>query len=145
MPQAPSPPHIMQIVMENHSVGAVIGNTSAPFQNSLTTKDITLTNWSSVEHPSAPSYVAMVTGADNRQAGSGDCKPSIGSSCDWAGDNFGNQLFAAGINAQWFAEDLHGDGCSISNSESGSNDVNHEPWAYMDMWQAPPALARRRV
>jgi acid phosphatase len=137
-PQAPSPPHIMEIVMENHSVGAVIGNTSAPFQNSLTAKDITLTNWSSVAHPSAPNYVAMVTGADNGQAGSGDCNPSIGSSCNWAGNNFGNQLFTAGIPAAWFAEGLSGNGCSISNSESGNNDVNHEPWAYMDLWQATP-------
>jgi chitodextrinase len=137
-PQAPSPPHIMEIVMENHSVGAVVGNASAPFQNSLTTNHITLTNWSSVDHPSAPNYVALVTGADNGQAGAGDCNPSIGGSCNWAGDNFGNQLFTAGIPATWFAEDLSSNGCSISNSKSGNNDVNHEPWAYMDMWQANP-------
>jgi phosphatidylinositol-3-phosphatase len=91
-----------------------------------------------VDHPSAPNYVAMVTGADNRQAGSGDCNPSIGSSCDWAGNRFGNQLFTAGIPAAWFAEGLSSNGCSISNSESGNNDVNHEPWAYMDLWQATP-------
>jgi acid phosphatase len=131
-------PHIMEIVMENHGAGAIIGNGSAPFQNSLTAKYITLTNWTGIDHPSAPNYVGMVSGQDNGRAGAGDCSPSIGSSCNWSGDNLGNQLFAAGIKAQWFAEDLHGDGCSISNSESGNNDVNHEPWAYMDMWQATP-------
>jgi acid phosphatase len=80
----------------------------------------------------------MVTGQDNGLAGAGDCTPSIGSSCDWSGDNLGNQMFAAGVNAKWFAEDLNGNGCSISNSDSGNNDINHEPWAYMDTWQATP-------
>jgi acid phosphatase len=126
----------MEIVMENHGAGAIIGNSSAPFQNSLTAKYITLTNWTGIDHPSAPNYVGMVSGQNNGLAGAGDCSPSIGSSCDWSGDNLGNQLFAAGITAQWFAEDLSGDGCSIDNSESGNNDVNHEPWAYMDKWQA---------
>jgi hypothetical protein len=129
-------PHIMEIVMENHGAGAIIGNSSARFQNSLTTSYITLTNWTGIGHPSAPNYVGIVSGQNNGLAGAGDCSPSIGSSCDWSGDNLGNQLFAAGIHAQWFAEDLHGDGCSIGNSETGNNDVNHEPWAYMDKWQA---------
>ena len=141
-PQAqPSPPpagapHIMEIVMENHGAGAIIGNSNAPFQNSLTTKYVTLTNWTGIDHPSSPNYVGMVTGQDNGLAGAGDCSPAIGSSCDWNGDNLGNQMFAAGVNAKWFAEDLNGNGCSIANSESGNNDVNHEPWAYMDRWQS---------
>jgi acid phosphatase len=132
----PPTPHIMEIVMENHGAGAIIGNGSAPFQNSLTTKYITLTNWTGIDHPSAPNYVGMVSGQDNGLAGAGDCSPSIGSSCDWGGDNLGNQLSAVGVNAKWFAEDLNGNGCSISNGESGNNDVNHEPWAYMDRWQS---------
>ena len=138
-PQAPapgSPPHIMVILMENHGAGAIIGNSSAPFQNSLASNYITLTNWTGVDHPSAPNYVALVTAQDNGKAGVGDCSPAIGSSCDWPGDNLGNQLFAANVPAAWYAEDLNGNGCSIANSESGNNDVNHEPWAYMDAWQA---------
>src|SRR5436190_3496476 len=135
-PPPPGSPHIMEIIMENHGAGAIIGKSSAPFQNSLTTKYITLTNWTGIDHPSAPNYVGMVTGQDNGLAGAGDCSPSIGTSCDWSGDNLGNQMFAAGVNAEWFAEDLNGNGCSISNSESGNNDVNHEPWAYMDKWQS---------
>jgi hypothetical protein len=129
-------PHIMVVVMENHGAGGIIGNSSAPFQNSLTTRFITLTNWTGIDHPSAPNYVGMVSGRDNGLAGAGDCTPSIGSACDWRGDNLGNQLFNAGVTAKWFAEDLDGNGCSINNSESGNNDVNHEPWAYMDKWQS---------
>jgi acid phosphatase len=131
----PATPHIMEIIMENHGAGAIIGNSNAPFQNSLTSKYITLTNWTGIDHPSSPNYVGMVTGQDNGVAGAGDCSPSIGSTCDWSGDNLGNQMFAAEINAKWFTEDLNGNGCSIANSESGNNDVNHEPWAYMDNWQ----------
>ena len=107
-PQAQQPPptgspHIMEIVMENHGAGAIIGNSRAPFQNSLTTKYITLTDWTGIDHPSASNYVGMVTGQDNGLAGAGDCSPLIGSSCNWSGDNLGDQMFAAGINAEWFA------------------------------------------
>lgn len=138
-PQAPAgAPHIMVILMENHGAGAIIGNSSAPFQNSLTSSYITLTNWTGVDHPSAPNYVALGAAFDNGSTGAGDCSPSIGSSCDYPGNNLGNQMFAADIPTAWFAEDLSGNGCSISNSESGNNDVNHEPWAYLDMWQQTP-------
>jgi beta-glucanase (GH16 family) len=134
----PARPHIMVIVMENHGAGAIIGNRAAPFQNSLARRYITLTNWTGVDHPSAPNYVALVSGQDNHRAGNGDCTPSYprGSSCDYRGANLGVQLAAAGIPARWYAEDLRGGGCSIANAQSGPGDVNHEPWAYMTTWQA---------
>src|SRR5579875_2878416 len=134
----PARPHIMLIVMENHGAGAIIGNPAAPFQNSLARRYITLTNWTAVDHPSAPNYVALVTGQDNRRAGRGDCTPSYPrpSGCDYGGSNLGVQLAAAGIPARCYAEDLRANGCSISNAQSGLGDVNHEPWAYLTSWQA---------
>ncbi len=133
-----APPHIMVILMENHGAGSIIGNKSAPFENFLARDYITLTNWTAVDHPSAPNYVALTTGQDNHRAGRNDCSPSYPkvTRCDYNGDNLGVQLSAAGIPALWYAEDLKGNGCSIKNAQSGRGDVNHEPWAYLPTWQA---------
>ncbi len=134
------PPHVMVVLMENHGAGAIIGNPRAPFENSLAHLDITLTDWSGVDHPSSPNYVALITGQDNGHGGRNDCMPTYPrlTPCDVPGDNLGVQLATAGIPAAWFAEDLAGNGCSIPNAESGRNDVNHEPWAYLPAWQADP-------
>jgi phosphatidylinositol-3-phosphatase len=136
-----APPHIMVILMENHGAGSIIGNGAAPFENSLAKRYITLTNWTGVDHPSSPNYVALTTGQDNHKAGRNDCTPSYPklNSCDYRGANLGVQLAAAGIPARWYAEDLGGNGCSIKNANSGRGDVNHEPWAYETTWQADKA------
>lgn len=140
-----SPPRIMLILMENHGVGSIIGNRAAPFENSLAKRYITLTNWTGVDHPSAPNYVALTTGQDNHKAGRNDCTPSYPrvTRCDYDGANLGVQLAAAGIRARWYAEDLRGNGCSIRNAESGRGDVNHEPWAYLPKWQADKAACAK--
>jgi hypothetical protein len=134
-----STPKILVIMMENHGDGSIIGNSAAPFQNSLATNYATFTNSAGVDHPSAPNYVAFVSGQDNGATGAGDCSASIGSSCNWSGANLGVQLQQAGISSAWYAEGLSGNGCSISNANSGDGDVNHMPWAYMDTWQANAA------
>ena len=125
-------------MMENHGAGAIIGNKAAPFENSLASHYVTLTNWTGVDHPSAPNYVALTTGQDNHKAGRNDCTPSYPkvTACDYNGDNLGVQFAAAGIPARWYAEGLGRNGCSISNANSGQGDVNHEPWAYLPTWQA---------
>lgn len=136
-----APPHIMLILMENHGAGSIIGNRAAPFENSLAKRYVTLTNWTGVDHPSAPNYVALTTGQDNHKAGRNDCAPSYPrvTQCDYDGQNLGVQLAAAGIPARWYAEDLRRNGCSVRNAESGRGDVNHEPWAYLPKWQADKA------
>ncbi len=139
-----APPHIMLIVMENHGAGSIIGNGAAPFENSLARDYITLTNWTGVDHPSAPNYVALTTGQDNHSAGRNDCTPSYPkvTRCDYDGANLGAQFAAAGIPARWYAEDLKGNGCSIKNAQSGRGDVNHEPWAYLPTWHADKTACR---
>ena len=132
-------PHIMIVLMENHGAGSIIGN-QRPFENARAAHYITLNNWTAVDHPSAPNYVALTTGQDNHKAGKNDCTPTYPKvkGCDYEGDNLGVQLASAGIPAAWFDEDLKGNGCSIANSESGKGDVNHEPWAYLPTWQSDP-------
>ena len=135
---APRPPHVMVILMENHGAGSIIGNAQAPFENSLAHHYVTLTNWTGVDHPSAPNYVALATGQDNGKAGKNDCTPTYPrvTPCDYKGDNLGVEFASARIPAAWYAEDLRGNGCSIANAQSGKGDINHEPWAYLPTWQA---------
>jgi len=54
--------HIIEIMMENTSYGTIIGNSNAPFLNSLATKYGLATNYYGVTHPSEPNYVAAVGG-----------------------------------------------------------------------------------
>ncbi len=137
-------PHILVVLMENHGAGAIIGNPAAAFENSLAKQYATLTNWTAVDHPSAPNYLALTTGQDDGRAGRSDCSPTFPrlTPCDAVGNNLGVQLAAAGIPSAWYAEDLKGNGCSVANAESGNNDVNHEPWAYLPTWQAAPRACR---
>ena len=129
--------------MENHGDGAIIGNSAAPFQNSLVHNYAAFTNSAGVSATpvSPPNYVAFVSGQDNGQAGVGDCSASIGSSCNWSGANLGVQLQQAGIPQAWYAEGLSGNGRSISNANSGDAPVMSTTCRgrYMDTWQSDTA------
>jgi hypothetical protein len=68
----PSPPrpagwprigHIYEIVLENHEVGSIIGNGSAPYINALARQYGVATNYTAVSHPSLPNYLALWSGS----------------------------------------------------------------------------------
>src|SRR5262249_46476611 len=54
--------HIFTIMMENHSYSEIIGNSSAPYINSLASQYGLASNYFAVAHPSLPNYLAS-TGA----------------------------------------------------------------------------------
>lgn len=54
--------HVVVIVMENKSSGDIIGNSNAPFINSLLQKYSFADNYFAVAHPSLPNYVAILGG-----------------------------------------------------------------------------------
>jgi acid phosphatase len=55
--------HIYEIVLENHEVGAIIGNSAAPYINSLAKQYGLATNYTAVAHPSLPNYLALWSGS----------------------------------------------------------------------------------
>jgi hypothetical protein len=59
---AASPPHIMLIVMENEGYAQIIGNTQAPYINSLASTYASATNWYGLQDSSLADYVALVSG-----------------------------------------------------------------------------------
>ena len=54
--------HIYLIVMENHEYGSIVGNTHAPFINSLIRRYGLATNYHGITHPSLPNYLALFAG-----------------------------------------------------------------------------------
>src|SRR5258706_6838564 len=55
--------HIYEIVLENKEYGSVIGDSSAPYINSLANKYGLATNYTAVSHPSLPNYLALWSGS----------------------------------------------------------------------------------
>src|SRR5579863_4566823 len=74
--------HVIWIWLENHSYGAILGSSQAPYFNTLA-KDCGLaTNYHNVSHPSLPNYIAATSGLSysSIQKFLSDCSPS--GSCD---------------------------------------------------------------
>ena len=55
--------HVFTIVMENHSYNEIIGNSAAPYINSLASQYGVATNYFAVTHPSLPNYLALTGGS----------------------------------------------------------------------------------
>lgn len=51
------------VVLENHSAGDLVGNTAAPFLQSLIHRGTLLTRSYGVTHPSEPNYLALFSGS----------------------------------------------------------------------------------
>jgi acid phosphatase len=59
---ATPPPHIMLIVMENEGYAQIIGNTQAPYINSLASTYTSATKWYGLQDSSLADYIALVSG-----------------------------------------------------------------------------------
>ncbi|MCW3477889.1 alkaline phosphatase family protein [Limobrevibacterium gyesilva] len=59
----PNYDHIVVVVMENHDYSQIIGNSQAPYINSLAASGALLTNYDAISHPSEPNYFAMYAGS----------------------------------------------------------------------------------
>jgi phospholipase C len=126
---APTYSHVIWILMENHSYGDVIGNTSqAPYINSLASQCGLATNYHNLSHPSLPNYVGMTSGLAGRslKAFNPDCNPS--KKCSTSAPS----IFGQGESWKAYEESMPAT-CAPSNS--GEYAVRHNPPPYF------PALA----
>ena len=57
------PDHIVVVMEENHGYSQIIGNSDAPYINSLAAAGTLFTNYRGVGHPSAPNYLALFSGS----------------------------------------------------------------------------------
>ena len=54
---------IVVVMMENHDYNQIIGNTQAPYINSLAAGGALLTNYTAISHPSEPNYFSLYAGS----------------------------------------------------------------------------------
>jgi phosphatidylinositol-3-phosphatase len=115
--------HVIWIWMENHSSGAIIGSSQAPYFNALARECGLATSYHNITHPSLPNYIAATSGL-SYSALHGflpDCSP--GGSCETSA----RSIFAQGETWKAYEESMPSD-CDHSNS--GNYAVRHNPPAY---------------
>ncbi len=136
----PAAPHVMQILMENHPIDAIIGNSDAPYINSLANTYGLATNWSSLANISLPNYLALSSGSV--QGDPQDTTPQVQT---YPGPTFVDELAGAGISWKAYLEDMPS-ACDLTDTYSpGYYDVNHNPWLYYDSIRNNPAQCANDV
>jgi hypothetical protein len=75
---APHYRHVVVIVMENHSYGAVVGSPSSPYVDGLAARCGLATNYHNITHYSLPNYLALTSGMSLGALApfDGDCAPT---------------------------------------------------------------------
>jgi len=91
--------HVWVVVMENHSLGQILGNRQVPFLNRLARRYRVATRFYAPMHPSLPNYLAMISGSTQGCSHDG-CKPGYG------GPTLARQLTRHGLGWQGFFEGL---------------------------------------
>jgi len=115
--------HVIWIVLENHSYGAILGSSQAPYFNTLAKDCGVATNYHNVTHPSLPNYIALTSGLplSSLHEFLSDCSPS--SSCDTSTKS----IFGQGESWKSYEESMPS---TCDHSNSGNYAVRHNPAAY---------------
>jgi acid phosphatase len=116
----PAYSHVVIVVEENHAASSVLGNTSAPFINSLAADGALMTQSYAVAHPSQPNYLALFAG-DTFGVDSDKCPLNLGDA-----PNLASELMTAGYSFGGFSEGLPADGSSVCTAAGYAR--KHAPW-----------------
>jgi phosphatidylinositol-3-phosphatase len=129
-PPARPGPHILVLVMENHSYGDIVGNPDAPYQTMLARTYETATDSHAVGHHSLDNYLAILSGLFDPWS-TDDCDPGPG--CQTTDPSFPGQLDAAGIPWDAYMGSMPTD-CDRHDDDNGvpgqSYAVRHDPFVY---------------
>ena len=127
-------PHVLFIIEENQSIGAIIGNSAAPYINGLANQYGLATQLSDLSHPSLPNYLGLTSGSikDNPQ----DTTPQDET---YGGPSLGSELSDAGVSWKAYMEDMP-QACDLTDQFGpGNYDVTHNPFMYYDTIRTTPA------
>jgi phospholipase C len=115
--------HVIVIFLENHSYGAILGSSAAPYFNTLAKDCGIATNYHNITHPSLPNYIAATSGLSysSIQKFLSDCSPS--SSCDTSAKS----IFGQGESWKSYEETMPS---SCGHANSGNYAVRHNPAVY---------------
>jgi hypothetical protein len=114
----PRPDHVVVVIMENHNLDQVVGNSDAPYLNQLISEGALFTQAAAITHPSQPNYLALF---------SGDTQGVTGDGCPNSFDtpNLARQLLDAHFDFALYAEDLPTAGDPVCSS--GQYARKHNP------------------
>jgi hypothetical protein len=124
----PTPDHVVVVVEENQSYSDIIGNSAAPYINSLAAGGALFTNSFAITHPSQPNYLALFSGSTQGVTDDNACGP-------FSGPDLGSALAAAGRTFGGYSEDLPSTGSTVLTS--GAYARKHNPWS--DFSDVPPS------
>jgi len=128
------PDHVVIVIEENHTYSQIIGSSSAPYINGLTSQGALLTNSFAITHPSQPNYLALFSGST--QGVTSDNTPT---NRPFTTPNLWAQLLGAG---RWFvgySESLPSVGFTGDNAGgSGGYWRKHNPWVNWQQIGSPP-------
>ncbi len=124
--------HAWVFVMENHSLGQILGNRQAPFLNRVARRYQVATRFYAPAHPSLPNYLAMISGSTHG-CSSDHCKGGF------RGPTLASQLSGRGLGWQGFFEGLPRRGYVGGNR--GSYVRHHNPFVY---FRSVTSKARQR-
>src|SRR5246127_626818 len=98
--RAAAPPHILVVLMENHSYSEVVGNPSMPFLNGLVQTNGSVST-ADLSHPSLPNYLGLVGGSIYNNPA--DTTPQDGT---YPGPQLTDELAASGIGWKAYMQDM---------------------------------------
>jgi phosphatidylinositol-3-phosphatase len=115
----PRPDHVVVVIEENHSYADIIGNSSAPYLNSLAAQGASFSSSFAITHPSEPNYQALFAGTT--EGLSDDSCPHA-----FTDPNLASELLAAGDSFTGYAESMPSDG--YTGCTAGDYARKHAPW-----------------
>lgn len=127
----PRPSHVVIVIEENHAFDDIIGNSAAPYLNSLAAQGALFTNSTAIAHPSEPNYIALFSGST--QGVTDDSCPHT-----FSADNLGAQLAAAGHSFAGYSEGLPSSG--FLGCSAGNYVRRHSPWTNFSSVPASASL-----
>ncbi|GAA2152408.1 alkaline phosphatase family protein [Kitasatospora kazusensis] len=117
----PAPDHVVVVVMENHAYSQVIGNSGAPYLNSLASGGASLTASYGITHPSQPNYYALFSGSTQGVTDDSCVDPGA-----LQAPNLASELLDAGQTWASYNESLPAQG--DTSCSSGDYAQKHNPW-----------------
>ena len=133
--EVPSFDHIVLILLENRSYSSVIGSSSMPHINDLARRNVLLTDYFAVAHPSLPNYIALVSGTTADI--SSDC-----TKCYVNHPNLGDLLDASGHTWKTYQEDMPSP-CYVGDAKPYYQ--KHDPFIYFNSIRLNAARCDRSV
>jgi phosphatidylinositol-3-phosphatase len=122
--------HVFIIMMENEAIDNILGNTDAPYINSLAQQYAVAAQYYGITHPSLPNYIAAISG--DTQGITNNCND-----CFIDAPNISDQIEAAGKTWKAYMEAMPSP-CFVGDSGSLYRQ-KHNPFIYFDSIRNNPA------